>query len=128
MRFVHVGDRQVEHDERAWSELDRQRVQEPPKMYLLGRLPCEAEANVQGLYRALSGHVGEQDRAVGPAAGQDGEGAIVGQGSPRYTQPDVHVSRTTISDRSGSEGTSRSQIHRARTSLVGFSSPSISLR
>ncbi len=47
---------------------------------------------------------------------------------PRYTQPDVHVSRISTRERVGSAGASRSQIQRARFSLVGFSRPGTSLR
>ena len=47
---------------------------------------------------------------------------------PRYTHPDVHVSRISTRERVGNAGASRSQIQRARFSLVGFSRPGISLR
>ena len=84
MRSVHVGDREVEHDQRAWSEVGRQRVQEPSKMYLLSCLPRQTEADVERLHGpTLSGRIGDQDRAVDPAAGEDGEGAMAGHGWPR---------------------------------------------
>ncbi len=48
--------------------------------------------------------------------------------SPRYIQPEVQVSPTTTEDNRGKPGLIRFQIQRARFSLVGFSSPSISFR
>jgi len=48
--------------------------------------------------------------------------------SPQYIQPEVQVSRTSILLSRGSIGFNRAQIHLAIFSLVGFSSPSISLR
>ena len=48
--------------------------------------------------------------------------------SPRYTHPDVHVSCTCTALSCGSAVVSRSQIHFASTSLVGFSSPAMSFR
>jgi hypothetical protein len=42
--------------------------------------------------------------------------------------PDVQVSLTVILETLGNAGDTRSQIQRARFSLVGFSSPAISLR
>ena len=84
MSSINVGDREVEHDQRKWSEVGRQRVQEPPKVSLFSCLPREAETDVERLHdRALSGQVGGQDRAVNPAAGEDGEGATAGHASPR---------------------------------------------
>ena len=51
---------------------------------LFGCLPREAEPDVERLHDpALSGQVGDQDRAVDPAAGEDGEGPSAGHGSPR---------------------------------------------
>ena len=47
---------------------------------------------------------------------------------PRYVQPEVQVSRTVTALSSGRAGVRRCQIHCANTSLVGFSSPSTSLR
>lgn len=49
-------------------------------------------------------------------------------GSPRYSQRASCVSQSVIWSSSGKVGLMRSQIHFASTSLVGFSSPSISLR
>ena len=51
-----------------------------------------------------------------------------GRYAPRYRHPEVQVSCTTTSLSSGSAGFSRSQIHTASRSLVGFSSPSMSFR
>jgi hypothetical protein len=42
--------------------------------------------------------------------------------------PEVQVSCTTTSSKPGKRGSSRWKIQRASTSLVGFSSPSMSLR
>ena len=106
-------------------------------MRLLGRLPRETEAHVDRMDRPiLAQELGDEDRAVETSARQHRDVAVSApargetraHGSPRYTHPDVHVSRTTTCDSSGSAGCRRSQIQRARTSLVGFSSPSISFR
>ena len=47
---------------------------------------------------------------------------------PRYAHFELQVSAITTWVSSGSDGFKRSQIHRATCSLVGFSSPGISLR
>ena len=48
--------------------------------------------------------------------------------TPRYAHRELQVSAITTWVSSGSDGFKRSQIHRATCSLVGFSSPGISLR
>ena len=106
-------------------------------MRLFGVLPCQPEAHVDRVDGgALPQQIGDEHGAVDPTAGEDGHrGRRRGRrrldgahASPRYTQPEVHVSRTTTCDSSGSAGCTRSQIQRASTSLVGFSRPSISFR
>ena len=58
-----------------------------------------------------------------PARYDDADGS-----GPLYRHPDVQVSRTPTIAKPLSDGTSRSHNHPASTSLVGFSSPSISFR
>ena len=104
-------------------------------MRFLGRFPRQPEAQVDRMDGpTLAQELGDEDGAVETSARQHRDvfararGGRCAHGSPRYTHPDVHVSRTTICDSSGKAGRMRFQIHRASTSLVGFSRPSISFR
>ena len=105
---VHVGDRELQRDQWPGPAVRRQRVEEPAEMLLLDRFPGETEADVDRLHDlAPTALLGHEDCAVDPAAGQHGDptGAFSGTAhSPRYTQPDVHVSRTTTWDSSGRAG------------------------
>src|ERR1700728_3692049 len=131
MRPVDVGHGQVQHDQGPGPG-SRQRSEELAKMAALGVLPGKTEAHVDGRHGAALAHqLSNQDRTVETAARQHGNGIWHDHrryGSPRYTQPELQVSRTITWESSGSAGVNRSQIHWASTSLVGFSRPSISLR
>ena len=106
-------------------------------MRFLGRLPCKAEAQIDRVdLPTLAQELGDEDCTIETSARQHRDtfvGVHAGAGrcghrSPRYTHPDVHVSRTTTCDRSGNSGCIRFQIHLASTSLVGFSRPAMSFR
>jgi len=79
----------------------------------LGRLLCEAEAHVDLMDGATPAEeLGNEDRAVETSTRQHGDalarvrrrGGGSAHDSPRYTHPDVHVSRTTMCDSSGKAG------------------------
>ena len=67
-----------------------------PEVRLLGRLPREPEPHVDRVHDpAVSGLVGNEHRAVDTAADQDRQLPRLAHDWPRYTHPDVQVSRTT---------------------------------
>ena len=134
MRAVGVGNRECEGDESP-NRRALECFEETPEVRLLGAFLRETEPDVDRLHDAPFPEVlRRQHGAVETTAGQDRD-TVVGvvllrrtHASPRYTHPEVQVSWTTTWDSSGREGARRSQIHRARSSLVGFSSPGTSFR
>jgi len=66
--------------------------------------------------------------AIAPRRLGMGDGRAREPQRPRYVQATLQVSRTVTDASRGRDGATRSQIHTARFSEVGFSNPSISLR
>ena len=116
----------------------RQGVEEAAEMGLLGRLPRQPEAHVDRGGRPMPRRRRSATRtalSTPPLARTAIRRRRAPGSTPTPLTPHPGRRSPTCTSRaprpgtaSGSAGCSRSQIHRASTSLVGFSSPSISLR